>query len=241
MSILGVFFLIETTHTHANTERPQVKKSVRQSMKCLLCTQLTCRFIIVGVLANFAMYGMMTALAPLVSSVNHVHIDDRAAVGILQSAFWTASMMSAPFWGYFNDKAYVKNVYIIASILCGISVLWQGVATDLWMLGIARVLQGLTYSALIQSVMFVVVNASHHQLKGTFVGSTNSFLVVGQIVGSLSGAIVTSYTAPTTTFILMGVIFALSSTLLWTSHIKNQKINPILTGFWEVKEQRAKL
>ncbi|GAB0312756.1 hypothetical protein JPSP42_07250 [Staphylococcus pseudintermedius] len=183
----------------------------------------------------------MTALAPLVSSVNHVHIDDRAAVGILQSAFWTASMMSAPFWGYFNDKAYVKNVYIIASILCGISVLWQGVATDLWMLGIARVLQGLTYSALIQSVMFVVVNASHHQLKGTFVGSTNSFLVVGQIVGSLSGAIVTSYTAPTTTFILMGVIFALSSTLLWTSHIKNQKINPILTGFWEVKEQRAKL
>ncbi|HCA7792276.1 TPA: MFS transporter [Staphylococcus pseudintermedius] len=241
MSILGVFFLIETTHTHANTERPQVKKSVRQSMKCLLCTQLTCRFIIVGVLANFAMYGMMTALAPLVSSVNHLHIDDRAAVGILQSAFWTASMMSAPFWGYFNDKAYVKNVYIIASILCGISVLWQGVVTDLWMLGIARVLQGLTYSALIQSVMFVVVNASHHQLKGTFVGSTNSFLVVGQIVGSLSGAIVTSYTAPATTFILMGVIFALSSTLLWTSHIKNQKINPILTGFWEVKEQRAKL
>lgn len=56
-------------------------------MKCLLCTQLTCRFIIVGVLANFAMYGMMTALAPLVSSVNHVHIDDRAAVGIYSQRF----------------------------------------------------------------------------------------------------------------------------------------------------------
>lgn len=28
MSILGVFFLIETTHTHANTEQPQVKKKV---------------------------------------------------------------------------------------------------------------------------------------------------------------------------------------------------------------------
>ncbi|MEJ7541654.1 MFS transporter [Staphylococcus intermedius] len=240
MSILGIFFLIETTQTPINSEQPQVKKSIRQSMKCLLCTQLTCRFIIVGVLANFAMYGMMTALAPLVSTVNQLQIDDRAAVGILQSAFWTASMISAPFWGYFNDKAYVKNVYIVASVLCGMSVLWQGMATDLWMLGIARVLQGLTYSALIQSVMFVVVNASHQQLKGTFVGSTNSFLVVGQIVGSLSGAMVTSYTEPATTFILMGVIFAFSSTLLWTSHIKNQKISPVLTGFWEVKEQRAK-
>lgn len=80
-------------------------------MKCLLCTQLTCRFIIVGVLANFAMYGMMTALAPLVSSVNHVHIDDRAAVGILQSAFWTASMMSAPFGVTSMIKLMSKRIY----------------------------------------------------------------------------------------------------------------------------------
>ena len=43
----------------------------------------------------------------------------------------------------------------------------------------ARILQGLTYSALIQSVMFVVVNACHQQLKGTFVGTTNSMLVIG--------------------------------------------------------------
>ncbi len=49
--------------------------------------------------------------------------------------------------------------------------------------------------------MFVVVNACHQQLKGTFVGTTNSMLVVGQIIGSLSGAAITSHTTPATTFI----------------------------------------
>lgn len=239
ISLICVFYLKESP-TIRESHQQTHQQSVRQSMICLLCTHLTCRFIIVGVLANFAMYGMLTALAPLTSMVNHTGIDHRAAVGFLQSAFWTASMVSAPLWGYFNDKAYVKNVFMIASILCGVSVIWQGLASELWMFAIARVLQGLTYSALIQSVMFVVVNACHQQLKGTFVGSTNSFLVIGQIVGSLSGAWLTSYTHPSLTFISMGVIFILSSTVLWTSRIKNQKINPILTDFLEVTERRAK-
>jgi hypothetical protein len=42
---------------------------------------------------------------------------------------------------------------------------------------------------------------NHQQLKGTFVGTTNSMLVIGQIIGSLSGAAITSYTTPATTFI----------------------------------------
>ena len=36
-------------------------------------------------------------------------------------------------------------------------------------------------------------------------------LVVGQIIGSPSGAAITSYTTPATTFIVMGVVFAVSS------------------------------
>ena len=113
--------------------------------------------------------------------------------------------------GRFNDKSHVKSVYIFATIACGCSAILQGLATNVEFLMAARILQGLTYSALIQSVMFVVVNACHQQLKGTFVGTTNSMLVIGQIIGSLSGAAITSYTTPATTFIVMGIVFAVSS------------------------------
>ncbi len=59
--------------------------------------------------------------------------------------------------------------------------------------------------------MLFVVNACHQQLKGAFLEQPNSMLVVGQIIGSLSGAAITSYTTPATTFIVMGVVFAVSN------------------------------
>ena len=105
---------------------------------------------------------------------------------------------------------HMLNQYIYLQRLHVVVVRYQGLATNIEFLMAARILQGLTYSALIQSVMFVVVNACHQQLKGTFVGTTNSMLVIGQIIGSLSGAAITSYTTPATTFIVMGVVFAVS-------------------------------
>ncbi len=62
------------------SQTPNINKGIRRSFQCLLCTQQTCRFIIVGVLATFAMYGMLTALSPLASSVNHTAIDDRSVI-----------------------------------------------------------------------------------------------------------------------------------------------------------------
>ncbi|PAG86044.1 siderophore biosynthesis protein SbnD, partial [Staphylococcus aureus] len=142
--IFGALKLIETTHM-PKSQTPNINKGIRRSFQCLLCTQQTCRFIIVGVLANFAMYGMLTALSPLASSVNHTAIDDRSVIGFLQSAFWTASILSAPLWGRFNDKSYVKSVYIFATIACGCSAILQGLATNIEFLMAARILQGLTY------------------------------------------------------------------------------------------------
>ena len=84
--IFGALKLIETTHM-SKSQTPNINKGIRRSFQCLLCTQQTCRFIIVGVLANFAMYGMLTALSPLASSVNHTAIDDRSVIGFYSPHF----------------------------------------------------------------------------------------------------------------------------------------------------------
>lgn len=84
--IFGALKLIETTHM-PKSQTPNTNKGIRRSFQCLLCTQQTCRFIIVGVLANFAMYGMLTALSPLASSVNHTAIDDRSVIGFYSPHF----------------------------------------------------------------------------------------------------------------------------------------------------------
>ncbi|UEX90148.1 MFS transporter [Staphylococcus ratti] len=239
---IGMLYLIERAHhKHHADAAPPVQCSVSQSFKCLLCTKVTRRFIIVGILANLAMYGMMTALAPLVSGVNATVLDDKAAIGLIQSAFWIASILSAPLWGMLNDKHYVKYVYIATTLVCGLSVVLQGVSSSLWVLLLFRMIQGFTYSALIQSVMFVVVNACHKDLKGSFVGSTNSMLVIGQVTGSMIGALVTSYYSPIVTFIVMGIIFMSSSLVLLSSQLSRVKDYQLLMNqVWELKVQRAK-
>ena len=186
------------------------------------------------------MYGMMTALAPLTAGVNTTLLDDKSAVGIVQSVFWTASILSAPLWGRLNDKNYVKQVYLLTALVCGFSVVLQGLATNIWMLMIFRIVQGLTYSALIQSVMYVVVKACHRDLKGTFVGSTNSMLVVGQVIGSMFGAVVTSSYNPSITFIVMGVIFIGSSLILLFSRVNEMSEYQISMKLWELNDRRAK-
>lgn len=238
--MVGVKFLVETSHQQRTKQQTPVSCGVIQSFHCLLGTQATCRFIIVGILANLAMYGMMTALAPLTAGVNTSLLDDKSAVGIVQSVFWTASILSAPLWGRLNDKNYVKYVYLLTTFVCGFSVVLQGLATNLWMLMIFRIVQGLTYSALIQSVMYVVVKACHRDLKGTFVGSTNSMLVVGQVIGSMLGAVVTSSYNPSITFIVMGVIFIGSGLILLFSRVNEMSEYQISMKLWELNDRRAK-
>ncbi len=94
--IFGALKLIETTHM-PKSQTPRLNKGIRRSFQCLLCT------------TNMSIYYRWRfsklcyvwhahALSPLASSVNHTAIDDRSVIGFLQSAFWTASILSAPLW-----------------------------------------------------------------------------------------------------------------------------------------------
>ncbi len=165
--------MIETTHI-LKSQTPNIHKGIHHfiSMSIMHTTNMSIyyrwRF-------SKLCYVASHCISPLASSVNHTAIDDRSVIGFLQSAFWTASNISAPLWGRLMDcKIICKSVYIFATIACGCSAILQGLATNIEFLMAARILQGLTYSALIQSVMFVVVNACHQQLK--------SHILVRQIV-----------------------------------------------------------
>ncbi len=87
--------------------------------------------------------------------------------------------------------------------------------------------------------MFVVVMCVINNLKAHSLERRNSMLVVGQIIGSLSGAAITSYTTPATTFIVMGVVFAVSSLFLIRSTITNQINDHTLMKLWELKQKSA--
>jgi len=106
----------------------------------------------------------------------------------LQAATWGATFIGSPWWGKNNDHKPVEQNFIWASLLCGLSIVLQALVQELEWLFVFRVIQGFSFSALVQSVFFVVSKSSDKEDNGVSIGSTNSFLVLGQIIGSIIGA-----------------------------------------------------
>ncbi|OCA84978.1 MFS transporter [Pseudobacillus wudalianchiensis] len=209
------FLLTERIRTQTK-ESPssEVTGSVLQAFISMFSHSRTRGFLLAGFTANVAVFGLVTPLAPLVESV--ARKPDYAAtwIGFLQAALWTATLVSAPWWGKRNDRFKVERNYRIATILCGISVVLQACVINVPTLLVFRILQGLTFSALIQSVMFVIIQSSTDTNRSVRVGAANSVLVCGQVIGSLAGALITGMFNPSTAFFMMGTVFIVSACCL---------------------------
>ncbi|WP_053366308.1 MFS transporter [Bacillus sp. FJAT-27245] len=202
------FLLIERNrYRDKDIRSDEVDSSVPHVFASMFSHPRTRGFIIAGFAANLAVFGLVTPLAPLVESV--AKKPDHAAtwIGFLQTALWSATLLSSPWWGKQNDRFKVERNYMIATVVCGISVILQAVAVSMPALFAFRVLQGLTFSALVQSVMLVIVQSSTDANHGVRIGATNSLLVCGQVVGSIMGALTTGMFDPKVSFIIMGTVF----------------------------------
>ena len=65
-------------------------------------------------------------------------------------------------------------------------------------------------------------------------------LVVGQVAGSMLGAVITSSYNPTVTFIVMGGIFISSCVVLLSSQLNAVKDYKLTMNVWELNNKRAK-
>jgi MFS transporter, DHA1 family, staphyloferrin B biosynthesis exporter len=224
------FLLIERNSCrNAEIRSDKVHSSITQVFTSMFSHPRTRGFIIAGFAANLAVFGLVTPLAPLVENVAKQPDFAATWIGFLQAALWTATLLSSPWWGKQNDRFKVERNYMIATVVCGISVILQAFAVNMPALFAFRILQGLTFSALIQSVMFVIVQTSTNGNRGVRIGATNSLLVCGQVVGSLTGALITGMFRPEVSFIVMGAVFIGSGLCLLKgftiSHMMSFRVN----------------
>jgi len=185
-------------------------------------------YIIAGIFAKIGDFGIFSIFSPYVKSF--INSPNQAAiwVGILIASTSIGEMIGAPWWGKRNDLFPVEKNYFFATILCGVFVLLQGFTENLSLLLIIRFFQGFFFSALIQTIMFFVIQKSNKNNQGVRIGATNSILVTGQIIGSFIGSIIGSYLGLNVVFFLMGLVFILSSIFVRYSRptkISNSSIN----------------
>jgi len=73
--------------------------------------------------------------------------------GVLIAVYSVMQLVFAPVWGSISDRVGRKPVLVIGMFGTGLALLMIGLATELWMLFIARVLSGLLASAMLPTTM----------------------------------------------------------------------------------------
>lgn len=171
--------------------------------------------VLAGVCAQAGAYGLVTVFAPHVRSL--LPDPGRAAswTGLLQAATWGATVLGSAWWGRRNDRRPVEANFAAAACGCAISIALQALPGQAGWLFPLRLLQGFCFSALAQSVFLQVSRQAAGEHQGLHMGAANSFLTLGQILGSLAGALLAGLLPPAPVFALTGSAFGVAAALVW--------------------------
>lgn len=218
-ALIASFLLTEQQHT---SQTFSTSASIIETYRFLFLTPRTRVFIVAGICVKLGSFGLVTAFAPYIRGIVDSPTNATTWVGILQSATWGATFLGSPWWGKRNDLNSVERNFIWASLIFGLSILLQSITNSVEWIFLLRVIQGFSFSALLQSVFFVVLRTAHQENHGVSIGATNSSLVLGQIIGSLAGAALAGYLRFEYVFFVMGLIPIVGAFMVWSSQCSSK-------------------
>ncbi|MEP0826816.1 MAG: MFS transporter, partial [Nitrososphaera sp.] len=144
--------------------------------------------------------------------------------------------------GVLADKVGMSRTMVLGlGALAGSSAL-AGVAPNYWMLLAARVVEGIGSSIYVSAAVAFVLLSSESSMRGTNMGSYQSMLMLGPILGPVVGAPIAAffgYNAPYFAYAAMiAVALAIVATLAYTGRLR---ITRIASGEGEDVRRKASM
>lgn len=170
--------------------------------------------ILAGMLAKAGVFGLVVVFAPLVQELSDSPDYAATWVGLLQALTWGMTMFGGFWWGRRNDRSSLEKNFFLASMICGLSICLQMGMDHLYWLIPLRMVQGFCFGALLPAVFMKVSQSSGEEVRGASIGVTNSFLVLGQVIGSFSTAWISSWLSAEFAFVFIGGLFMVAALLM---------------------------
>ncbi|WP_338600322.1 MFS transporter [Saccharopolyspora sp. SCSIO 74807] len=140
---------------------------------------------VAAVAVYLGVYGLIPVFA---AHVQQTFANSQAElwVGVFHSLTWGATLIASFWWGRHNDQAERPlRALAWASAGCAVSIAAQALPVGTAGLIGLRLLQGACFAALAQSLFFHVSRHAPPQRRSSYVGTANSFLLIGQSAGPL--------------------------------------------------------
>jgi MFS transporter, DHA1 family, multidrug resistance protein len=142
-------------------------------------------------------------------------------MGWLFSSYSLMQLICAPLWGMLSDRVGRKPVIAIGVLGYAISMFLFGLATQFWMLFVARTLSGILSSAASPTSMAYISDNTSPEERSRGMGQLGAAIGVGVIAGPLLGGLLSSRSLSLPFFVgagLAGLSFLLVVFLLPESH-----------------------
>jgi DHA1 family multidrug resistance protein-like MFS transporter len=104
-------------------------------------------------------------------------------LGLLVASYAVMRLICGPLWGSLSDRIGRKPVLMIGMLGYAITMFWFGLATQLWMLFIARSLSGILSSATSPTTMAYISDSTSKQDRGRGMGILGAAVGLGTVIG----------------------------------------------------------
>ena len=112
-------------------------------------------------------------------------------LGLLVASYAVMRLVFGPIWGSLSDRIGRKPVLMIGMLGYAVTMFWFGLATQLWMLFVARSLAGVLSSATSPTTMAYISDNTTEKERGRGMGILGAAVGLGTIIGpGLGGLLV---------------------------------------------------
>jgi DHA1 family multidrug resistance protein-like MFS transporter len=135
-------------------------------------------------------------------------------LGLLIAISPLMQLVFAPIWGNVSDRHGRKPVLIVGLLGYGVSMLFFGLATELWMLFVARGLGAILSAATMPTTMAYVSDSTSEEERGGGMGILGAATGLGVVLGPALGGLLGVDSLSTPFFVTAGVCL-LTLLLVW--------------------------
>jgi DHA1 family multidrug resistance protein-like MFS transporter len=108
-------------------------------------------------------------------------------LGLLTASYAVMRLIFGPIWGGFSDRVGRKPVLLVGIAGYVVTMVWFGLATELWMLFAARILSGILSSATAPTTMAYIGDSTPGDERGGGMGMLGAAAGIGTIFGPVLG------------------------------------------------------
>ncbi|MFS0863713.1 MFS transporter [Fredinandcohnia sp. 179-A 10B2 NHS] len=175
--------------------------------------------------ANFSVQPLLALyVTQLSDSTNIVFL-----AGMAFSATGFGNLLFTRQWGKFGDRIGHEKILTVLMIAASILFIPQALVTELWQLVLVRFLFGMAVGGLIPCMTAYIRQVAPLSMQGEVQGYNVSFRFLGNVVGPVTGGILSGFFGISSVFFVTSALFLLGAGVLWLSIVR----------FTEKSEQRA--